>query len=91
MPYQGRTKVSELKDLILIFGGKPKGSTFAQLQDELEHAIEKYVDEGGSGGGSGIETGGLSDDDIQDIFDAIGIDADGNLIGDDEPVTEGGV
>lgn len=92
MPYQGRTKVSELKDLIAKFGGKPKGNTFAQLQDELEQTIVKYIDDGGSGGGGSqdIETGGLTDEDIQEIFDIIGIDADGNPVEkDDEPDVEG--
>lgn len=45
--YQGRTTVSELKDLIRKLGGTPKGNTKAQLQDELEAIVS-----GGGGGGS---------------------------------------
>jgi len=44
--YQGRTTVSELRDLIRKLGGSPKGNTKAQLQDELEAIVS-------SGGGSG--------------------------------------
>lgn len=64
MPYQGRTKVSELKDLIRKYGGTPKGSTVAQLQDELEHLIG-----GGGSPSDGITvTDDFTDADIDDVF-----------------------
>lgn len=64
MPYQGRTKVSELKDLIRKYGGTPKGNTVAQLQDELEHLI----DGGGTPSGDITVTDDFTDADIDDVF-----------------------
>ena len=86
--YQGRTTVSELRDLIRKLGGTPKGNTKAQLQDELEAIVSA-----GGGGGSvspaelraaveealdeklpaaiadAIETGGLTDEEVDDLFE----------------------
>ncbi len=64
MPYQGRTKVSEFKDLIRKYGGTPKGNTVAQLQDELEHLIG----DGGAPSGDITITDDFTDADIDDVF-----------------------
>lgn len=59
--YQGRTTVSEWRELIRKLGGTPKGKTVAQLQDEYESLV-------GEGGGADVVAGSLSDDDIDDVF-----------------------
>ncbi len=65
MPFQGRTKVSELKDLITKLGGTPKGNTFAQLQDELE----QLVNSGGEAVPSGdITIAEFTEEDIEEVF-----------------------
>ena len=81
--YQGRTSVSELKEMIRKLGGTPVGNTKAVLQDQLEELI-------GTGGMTpddirsivtdvvteqlptvleeAIQTGGLTDDELDDLF-----------------------
>jgi len=81
--YQGRTTVSELKQLIRRLGGTPKGNTKAQLQDELEDLIgsggldpdevrqlvvDTVTDQLPSAIDEAIQTGGLTDDELDGIF-----------------------
>jgi len=80
--YQGRTTVSELRDMIRKLGGVPKGSTKAQLQDQLEglltnggvspedvrRIVEDSVAEQLPEAIGQMGTSGLSDDDLDDIF-----------------------
>jgi len=82
--YQGRTSVSELREMVRKLGGTPRGNTKAVLQDQLEELI-------GTGGltpddirsivtdvvterlpsaiAEAIETGGLTDEDVDSLFE----------------------
>lgn len=84
MAYQGRTVVSELRERIRDLGGDPKGKTHAQLLDELQKLggggggvtpedVGRIVDAAldsrlPSAIEDAIETGGVTDDDVDDIF-----------------------